>query len=110
MKLSVSSAFTTHRLMPRVDKLQRQFPKVDLRFQLISGALRGPVENIDLGMRFRDRDESSSGGTLVMKEVTDAKRDRRDRPALSEARRDGGVLLSGSELQERPLCPGLSRP
>ena len=67
--LSVSSAFTTHWLMPRIDKLQRRFPNVDLRFQLISGALRGPVENVDLGMRFRDRDEPYSGGTLVMKEV-----------------------------------------
>src|SRR4029077_16933759 len=46
-----------------------QFPQVDLRFQLISGALRGPVENVDLGMRFRDREEPHSGGTLVMKEV-----------------------------------------
>jgi DNA-binding transcriptional LysR family regulator len=67
--LSVSSAFTTHWLMPRIDKLQRQFPTVDLRFQLISGALRGAVENVDLGMRFRDRDEPQAGGTLVMKEV-----------------------------------------
>ena len=67
--LSVSSAFTTHWLMPRIDKLQRQFPQVDLRFQLISGALRGPVENVDLGMRFRGGNEPSSGGTLVMKEV-----------------------------------------
>jgi len=38
--------------MPRIDKLQRQFPTVDLRFQLISGPLRGPVDNVDLGMRF----------------------------------------------------------
>ena len=67
--LSVSSAFTTHWLMPRIDKLQRRFPNVDLRFQLISGALRGPVENVDLGMRFRDRDEPYSDGKLVMKEV-----------------------------------------
>jgi len=67
--LSVSSAFTTHWLMPRIDKLQQRFPSVDLRFQLISGALRGPVENVDLGMRFRDRDEPSSSGTLVMREV-----------------------------------------
>jgi len=42
--LSVSSAFTTHWLMPRIDKLQRAFPSVDLRFQLISGSLRGAVE------------------------------------------------------------------
>ena len=67
--LSVSSAFTTHWLMPRIDKLQRSFPSVDLRFQLISGSLRGPVENVDLGMRFRDRDESDASGTVVMKEV-----------------------------------------
>lgn len=67
--LSLSTAFTTHWLMPRMDKLQRRFPTVDLRFQLISGSLRGPVENVDLGMRFRDRDDPDSGGTLVMKEV-----------------------------------------
>jgi DNA-binding transcriptional LysR family regulator len=67
--LSLSSAFTTHWLMPRIDKLQRRFPNVDLRFQLIPGSLRGPVENVDLGMRFRDRDDATSNGALVMKEV-----------------------------------------
>jgi DNA-binding transcriptional LysR family regulator len=66
--LSVSSAFTTHWLMPRIDKLQRDFPQVDVRFQLISGALRGPVESVDLGMRFRHGDDPS-GGALVMNEV-----------------------------------------
>jgi DNA-binding transcriptional LysR family regulator len=67
--LSVSSAFTTHWLMPRIDKLRRQFPNVDLRFQLISGSLRGAVENVDLGMRFRDRDDLEPYGAFVMKEV-----------------------------------------
>ena len=67
--LSLSSAFTTHWLMPRMDKLQRRFPNVDLRFQLISGSLRGPVENVDFGMRFRDQDDPDSNGALVMKEV-----------------------------------------
>jgi DNA-binding transcriptional LysR family regulator len=67
--LSVSSAFTTHWLMPRIDKLQRGFPNVDLRFQLISGSLRGAVENVDVGMRFRDQDDPQSNGALVMKEV-----------------------------------------
>src|SRR5256714_3763126 len=67
--LSVSSAFTTHWLMPRIDKLQRQFPTVDLRFQLISGPLRGPVDNVDLGMRFRDRYDPERNGALIMKEV-----------------------------------------
>ena len=55
--------------MPRIDKLQRQFPTVDLRFQLISGPLRGPVDNVDLGMRFRDRYDPARNGALVMKEV-----------------------------------------
>ena len=54
--LSVSSAFTTHWLMPRMDRFRREFPKVDLRFQLIAGSVRGPVENVDLGMRFVERD------------------------------------------------------
>ena len=67
--LSVSSAFTTHWLMPRIDKLQHQFPSVDLRFQLISGSLRGPVENVDLGMRFSSQNDPAPNGTLVMKEV-----------------------------------------
>jgi DNA-binding transcriptional LysR family regulator len=67
--LSLSSAFTTHWLMPRMDKLQRTFPNVDLRFQLIPGSLRGPVENVDLGMRFRDQDDPDTNGALVMKEV-----------------------------------------
>lgn len=67
--LSVSSAFTTHWMMPRIDKLQRQFPKVDLRFQLISGSLRGAVENVDFGMRFRDQDNRETNGVIITKEV-----------------------------------------
>ncbi len=67
--LSVSSAFTTHWLMPRIDRFQRRFPTVDLRFQLIAGSLRGAVENVDLGMRFVDEDEDVTPGTLVLKEV-----------------------------------------
>jgi len=42
------------------------FPMFDLRFQLISGSLRGPVENVDFGMRFRDQDDLANGA-LVMK-------------------------------------------
>jgi LysR family glycine cleavage system transcriptional activator len=52
--LSLSSAFTTHWLMPRIHHFQRAFPNVDLRFQLISGPLQGPVADVDLGMRFID--------------------------------------------------------
>jgi DNA-binding transcriptional LysR family regulator len=67
--LSVSSAFTTHWLMPRMDQFRQSFPAVDLRFQLIAGSLRGPVENVDLGMRFVDRDEAGADAACVMHEA-----------------------------------------
>lgn len=51
LTLSLSSALTTHWLMPRIDRFRDAFPEVDLRFQLIAGPLHGPVE-VDLGMRF----------------------------------------------------------
>ncbi|WP_182085904.1 LysR family transcriptional regulator [Aureimonas sp. ME7] len=50
--LSVSTAFTTHWLMPRFNRFQQDLPHVDLRFQLVPGALGGAVDEVDLGMRF----------------------------------------------------------
>jgi DNA-binding transcriptional LysR family regulator len=67
--LSLSSAFTTHWLMPRINRLQREFPSVDLRFQLIPGSLAGPVDNVDLGMRFVDGGDARHEASLVMREV-----------------------------------------
>lgn len=67
--LSVSSAFTTHWLMPRLDRLKRAFPKVDLRFQLIAGPLHGPVDSVDLGMRFTDGQAPTDPAGYVMREV-----------------------------------------
>ncbi len=67
--ISVSSAFTTHWLMPRMDRFQQRFPSVDLRFQMIAGSLRGMVENVDLGMRFVDADEPVPMDALVVHEV-----------------------------------------
>ena len=67
--LSVSSAFTTHWLMPRLDRLKRTFPKVDLRFQLIAGPLHGPVDNVDLGMRFTEGQGPTDPAGYVMREV-----------------------------------------
>src|SRR3977135_669844 len=87
--LSGSAAFTPHWLMPRIDKLQRQFPHVDLRFQLISGSLRGAVENVDVGMRFRDQDDAESNGALVMKEVM--------LPICSPGYRDSNVSMEPTE-------------
>ncbi len=67
--ISVSSAFTTHWLMPRMDRFQQRFPTVDLRFQMIAGSLRGVVENVDLGMRFVATDEPVPAEALVVHEV-----------------------------------------
>ncbi|MBZ9982419.1 MULTISPECIES: LysR family transcriptional regulator [unclassified Mesorhizobium] len=50
--LSVSSAFATHWFMPRLALFQSRFPKVDIRFQLISGPLGGAVDGVDIAMRF----------------------------------------------------------
>jgi DNA-binding transcriptional LysR family regulator len=50
--LSASSAFATHWFMPRLADFQERFPKVDIRFQLISGPLGGSVNGADIAMRF----------------------------------------------------------
>jgi DNA-binding transcriptional LysR family regulator len=67
--LSVSTAFTTHWLMPRLDKLQKEFPSVDLRFQLIAGPIHGPVEDVDLGMRFVEDETGAGPASFVMREI-----------------------------------------
>lgn len=67
--ISVSSAFTTHWLMPRMDRFQSRFPQVDLRFQMIAGSLRGGVENVDLGMRFVAADDPVPAEALVVREI-----------------------------------------
>ena len=51
VELSLSTAFVTHWLIPRLREFHEAFPEVDLRFQLISGTLRGPPGNVDLAMR-----------------------------------------------------------
>jgi DNA-binding transcriptional LysR family regulator len=67
--LSVSTAFTTHWLMPRMNRLNQAFPSVDLRFQLISGRIGGPLVDVDLGMRFMTQDEIGANSVLVMPEA-----------------------------------------
>jgi len=67
--LSVSTAFTTHWLMPRMHKLQAAFPDIDIRFQLVSSSLTGPVEDVDLGMRFMSGEDLSHGADLLMPEL-----------------------------------------
>lgn len=65
--LSVSTAFTTHWLMPRISRFQAAFPEVDLRFQLISGAVSGPLGDVDLAMRYSAPGDEQ--GRFVMQEA-----------------------------------------
>lgn len=67
--LSVSTAFTTHWLMPRMSRLNEAFPSVDLRFQLISGRLGGPLGDVDLGMRFLNDGDAGDNSVPVMPEI-----------------------------------------
>lgn len=67
--LSLSSAFTTHWLMPRINTLQETFPTVDFRFQLIPAFLTGPVEDVDLGMRFVEGSDLDHEAVFLMNEV-----------------------------------------
>ncbi|MEX3934481.1 LysR family transcriptional regulator [Paraburkholderia phymatum] len=67
--LSVSTGFTTHWLMPRMGRLNQAFPNIDLRFQLISGRIGGPLNDVDLGMRFLHDGEIDENAVLVMPET-----------------------------------------
>ncbi|SHO66619.1 DNA-binding transcriptional regulator, LysR family [Pseudoxanthobacter soli DSM 19599] len=67
--LSVSTGFTTHWMMPRMADFKRVFPTVDLRFQLVMGALSGPVNDVDLGMRFVDGADERHEAVFVMPEM-----------------------------------------
>lgn len=69
VSLSVSTGFTTHWMMPRMAEFKKQFPSVDLRFQLVMGALSGTVNDVDLGMRFVDGPDSRHEAVFVMPEI-----------------------------------------
>jgi DNA-binding transcriptional LysR family regulator len=67
--ISVSSAFTTHWMVPRMRRYQTEFPDIELRFQMTSGSLRGPVEHVDFGMRYLEQDEAIDPEEVVSREV-----------------------------------------
>ncbi|PPC74018.1 LysR family transcriptional regulator [Pokkaliibacter plantistimulans] len=67
--LSVSTAFTNHWLMPRMHRLQQEFPGLDVRFQLISGSVTGPLDDVDLGVRFLSGEDIKLSGHLLMPEL-----------------------------------------
>lgn len=65
--LSVSTAFTAHWLMPRIERARAAFPGVDLRFQLIPGPVDGPAGDVDLAMRYLTADPGDA--LFVMQEA-----------------------------------------
>lgn len=68
--LSVSTAFTTHWLMPRMGRFSERFPSVDMRYQLMSGRIGGPLMDVDLGMRYLDVGSVKAADSLVLPEIT----------------------------------------
>jgi DNA-binding transcriptional LysR family regulator len=69
VSLSVSTGFTTHWMMPRMAHFKKEFPTVDLRFQLVMGALAGPVNDVDLGMRFVGGSDERHEAVFIMPEI-----------------------------------------
>ncbi|MDS9469949.1 LysR substrate-binding domain-containing protein [Paracoccus sp. MBLB3053] len=69
VSISLSTGFTTHWLMPRMSRFKERFPHVELRFQLIMGALSGPVSDVDFGMRFVDGADDRHEAAFVMPEI-----------------------------------------
>ncbi len=111
--LSVSTGFTTHWMMPHMAELKREFPKLELRFQLIMSALGGPVHDVDLGMRFIERADARHEVTPIMPEIVLPVCS----PSYAEERRSGGaaaravrvIRLSEAEPDWSHLLPAEAR-
>lgn len=58
VELSLSTAFVTHWLVPRLSRFHQAFPSVDLRFQLIPSNLRGGPGQVDLAMRMKGENDA----------------------------------------------------
>ena len=67
--LSLSSAFAMHWFMPRFDRFQASFPGIDLRFQLVRGEPSGPVEDVDLAIRYNQPPNAEQQSWELMEEV-----------------------------------------
>jgi DNA-binding transcriptional LysR family regulator len=67
--LSVSSAFAMHWVMPRLDRFQAGFPNIDLRFQLVRGEPVGPIDDVDLAIRYNLAADSDQRRWPLMEEL-----------------------------------------
>ncbi|MDW3116987.1 LysR family transcriptional regulator [Roseovarius pacificus] len=102
--LSVSTAFTTHWLMPRISRFQAAFPEVDLRFQLISGAVAGPLGDVDLAMRYCAPGDEQ--GRFVMQEAYVPVAAPGYEEALGEGELPALIQLEGNEWNRLPGAEG----
>jgi len=66
--ISVSSAFATHWLIPKLGTFKQVNPEIDLRFKLTGGEPRGPVIDADIAVRISEKDECKSGGVKLVNE------------------------------------------
>ncbi|WP_336814162.1 LysR family transcriptional regulator [Bosea sp. MMO-172] len=67
--LSVSAGFATHWFMPRLARFQTCFPREEIHFQLINGPLEGPVDGVDIAMRFDPQAEANTRVYPLMREL-----------------------------------------
>ena len=66
--LSVTSAFATHWILPRLPRFHEACPDIDLRFKVLSGEASGPVETVDLAVRFDMSDQARLHRWPLMRE------------------------------------------
>lgn len=92
--LSVSSGFATHWFMPRLARFQTCFPREEIHFQLINGPLEGPVDGIDIAMRFDPRADANTCVYPLMRELL--------LPVCSE-------LYQGARTEADNLLPAAAR-
>lgn len=67
--LSISSAFAMHWFMPHLDRFQARFPNIDLRFQLVRGEPTGPIEDVDLAIRYNLATDTDQKRWPLMEEL-----------------------------------------
>lgn len=67
--LSISSSMASHWLIPRFFEFRQMFPDVELRFELIPGAIGDAPTHADLGLRRWERERAPSEDTLYLPEI-----------------------------------------
>lgn len=67
--LSISSSMASHWLIPRLFDFRQLFPDVELRFEMVPGAIGDAPTTADLGLRRWDSGTATSEDTLYLPEI-----------------------------------------